>query len=97
MIFLLNRFVFGADVVVGDRLLQEAIREAQSGDRLLLQDQVYLECISIVSKDITLVGGRIEGEGRCDFLVQISNSAVSFEQIALSNGQKTSPTWGIAC
>ena len=89
MLFFWSLKAWSADVVVGDRLLQEVIREAQSGDRLLLEDRVYLECLSIASKKITLVGGRIEGEGRCDALIQIVNAEVSFDEIALSNGQKS--------
>ena len=86
MLFFLSGLVWGADVVVGIGSFRRSFKK-QIGDRLLLQDRVFLECISIASKNITLVGGSIEGEGRCDVLVQIANATVSFEQIALSNGQ----------
>ena len=75
--------VFAKDIVIQPNgtndALRNAIKQSQSGDRIVLQQGTYAECVSNLGKDIIIFGekeAQITGNGSCDALLTVSSGEV---------------------
>ena len=91
-VFLVSQVAFAAQITIQpsgtNDALYSAIRSANSGDTIILQNGLYQECVSTLGKDLYFRGqdgAQIVGNGSCDSLFQVVGGEVWIENLTFSH------------
>jgi hypothetical protein len=88
-------FAYAKDINVSPNgtndALYNAIKEANSGDKILLEAGSYKECVNTLGKDLILqgqAGAKIIGNGSCDYALTVETGQVIIKSLNFSHRNK---------